>query len=404
MKYVIIGAGAAGISAAKTIRENSDGEIVIISCDDAVYSRCMLHKFIGGQRDVAELSFIPENFFEQNKITWHSGVTVTSIDTFSKQVHFDGATESYERLLIATGAQSVLPSIEGLQNAKNVFGLRHLSDAKSIRESASVSENIIIIGAGLVGLDAAYGLVELGKKPTIIEMATSILPQNMDARAAETYKVKFEETGCNFLLESKVTVVQTDSSGMVSHVRLVSGQELPCDMLIVAVGVQPSIDFLQDSDIACGRGVTVNKYLATNQEGVYAAGDVTGISENWPDAKRQGEVAALNMCGIPTSYNDAQVQKNTINFFNIPTLSVGQLVPCEGDVEESREAEVCYQKVITRDNVPVGVILQGDISRNGFWQHMIKNKLSIAQIQKSIWKVSFADSYGLDENGEYIWV
>jgi len=407
VKHVIIGASAAGISAAKAIRENSNHEIVIISADEAVYSRCMLHKYIGGSRNVAELSFIPDNFFAENKITWHGNYTVTGIDTAAKRVLLEGWHEDYDKLLIATGAESALPPIDGiggLQDAKNVHGLRHLSDAKAIREKAETAKNIVIIGAGLVGLDAAYGLIEIDKKPTIVEMAANVLPQNMDAKAAEIYQEKFAEAGCNFLLESKVASVQTDTNGAVCQVTLGCGKTIPCDLLIVAVGVRPALDFVKDSGITFTRGIIVDNFFATNIADVYAAGDVTGISESWPDAMRHGEVAGLNMCGIATPYTDALVQKNTVNFFNVPTLSVGQTKVAAGDVEKVRESQSCYQKVILRDNVPVGVILQGDISRSGFWQHIIKNRLSVADIQKPVWKVSFADAYGVDVDGEYMWV
>jgi len=402
MKHVIIGAGAAGISAAKTIRENANDDIVIISTDDAVYSRCMLHKYIGGGRSVAELSFIPDNFFAEHNITWHGGVTVTGIDTSNKRVLFGDSHETYDRLLIATGADSVLPPIEGLLGAKNVFGLRHLSDAKAIRQNAANANNIVIIGAGLIGLDVAYGLVEMGKKPTIVEMAPTVLSQNMDAHGAKIYQTRFTGAGCKFLLERKVIGVQTDATGSVSAIKLDNGQQLTCDLLVVAVGVRPAIGFLQNSNIDAVRGIIVNDYFATNIADIYAAGDATGISESWPDAIRHGEVAALNMCGIETPYDEALVQKNTVNFFSVATLCVGQFKPDPGDIEDIRVDSSGYQKAIIRDGVPVGVILQGDISRSGFWQHMIKNKISVAG--KSIWKVSFADSYGLDENGEYTWV
>jgi len=404
MKHVIIGAGAAGISAARTIRQNGSDEIVIISTDDAVISRCMLHKYISGSRNVAELSFIPYNFFEQNNISWRRGTVVTSIDTAAKRVNFDGGNESYDRLLIATGAESVLPPIDGLKGTKSVYGLRHLSDAKAIRDFAKLATNIVIIGAGLVGLDAAYGLVEMGRKPTVVEMAATVLPQNMDKHAASTYETKFTEAGCKFMLNSWVESVQVNSSGAVSGITLDGGKQMPCDLLIVAVGVRPAIEFAKNSGIECGRGITVDDYFASSAPDVYAAGDATGLSESWPDAKRQGELAALNMCGIQTPYNDALVQKNTVNFFGVPTLSVGRPLPIDGDNEESRCDYSAYQKIILRDGVPVGVILQGDISRSGIWHHMIKTKRDISKIPKSIWKISFADAYGLDEDGEYTWI
>ncbi|MCL2421427.1 MAG: FAD-dependent oxidoreductase [Defluviitaleaceae bacterium] len=393
MKHVIIGAGAAGISAAQTIRKHRlDDEILMISTDDAVYSRCMLHKFIGGSRNVSALSFVPPTFFEDNKISWQGGTTVTKIDTANKCVITNHGTEAYDQLLIATGAKSFFPPIDGLDAASCVYGLRNLSDAKAIREQASQATNIVIIGAGLVGLDAAYGLVEMGKKPTVVDTAQSVLSANLDQRAAASYQTKFEAAGCTFRLGSKVTAVQRNPAGEVSAVILDSEASLPCDLLIVAAGVRPENGLLPN--------VAANEYLAAGKD-VYIAGDASSLSESWPSAVEQGEVAALNMCGIPTTYDEILAQKNTVNFFGITSLSVGQLNPQPGDTCEVREAQNCYHKVIIREDIPIGVILQGDISRSGFWQHLIKNKIRIDA--KSIWKISFADSYSLKENGEYEW-
>lgn len=404
MKHVIIGSGAAGITAAKVLREqNKDAEIVILSADEAVYSRCMLHHFISGERQIAELSFIPDGFFEQHNIRFCPNVTATGVDTANQSVLFDGGSEAYDRLLIATGSESFFPPIDGLTGTKQVYGLRDLSDAQAVREQGKQAQHIVIIGAGLVGLDAAYGLVKMGKAPTVVDFADTILSANLDEHAAATYQAKFEEAGCGFRLGRKVNSVASDKAGNVSGVTLDNGDTLPCDLLIVAAGVRPIIGFLQDSGIACGRGVMVNDHLATNVPGVYAAGDATGLSESWPSAILQGEVAAMNMLGIPTTQEDTFTLKNTVHFFGIPSLSVGRFIAGPGDVEDCREDRNRYQKVITQDGVPVGVILQGDISRSGFWQYLIKNEIDVTDIPKSIWNVSFADSYGLDDNGEYHW-
>ena len=405
MKHVIIGAGAAGISAAKTIRkQKNQDEIVMISTDDMVHSRCMLHKLIGGHRMLEQMSFIPENFFEDNRITWRGNTTVTAVDTAARQVAFNGGHESYDRLLIAAGAKCVLPPVEGLREASGVYGLRHLSDALAIREKAGTAKNIVVVGAGLVGLDAAYGLLEMEKKPVVVELAGSILSANLDAHAAAAYQAKFEEAGCGFRLGKKVKSVLRNSSGIVSALVLDDGEQLACDLLIVAAGVKPAVDFLASSGITCGPGVTVDKYLRTGAEGVYAAGDATGLTQSWPCAAKQGETAALNMCGVPTEYDEILVLKNTVNFFGIASLSAGQFVQKPGDETKCREDRNRYQKVVLRDGIPVGVILQGDISRGGFWQHLIAHKINIASIPKPVWKVSFADSYGIDEKGEYKWV
>ena len=307
MKHVIIGAGAAGISAAKTIRMfQPKDEIVIISEDESVYSRCMLHNYISGERDEKGISFIDDSFFSENNIRWISGKTVSSIDSVNKLVKFNNETESYDKLLIASGSESTTLPLFQSQNAKNVLTLRHLHDAKAIKKLAKEAKNIVIIGAGLVGLDAAYALLDMGKKPIVVDMADSILNLNLDSYAAGVYQQKFEAAGCTFQLGCKIDHADSDAAGNINFLTLDSGKKLACDLVIVAIGSKPAVNFLTTS-------LTVNDYLSTNINDVYAAGDVTGLSAIWPNAVKQGEVAAKNMCGIPTIYDDKFALKNTIN-------------------------------------------------------------------------------------------
>lgn len=405
MKHVIIGASAAGIVAARTIRDlKAEDEIVIISADESVYSRCMLHKFISGERNEAELSFVEKDFFSANNIRWISGAAVRQVDTKNKRVIWDTGEESYHNLLIATGSESISIPIEGLANAANVSSLYNLSDAKVIREKTSAANNVVIIGAGLIGIDAAYALVETGKKASIVDMAQSILSSNLDVRAAAVYEAKFVDAGCSFHLGVKVSSVICDEMNNITSVVLDNGEKLPCDYLIVAAGVRPAVGLLANSGVNVDRGVIVDEYMSTNEEGVFAAGDATSLSNTWSDAMKQGEVAAYNMCGIKFAYKDIPLHKNTLNFFGIQTLSAGRIIQSDGDEVYCREDAKRYEKIILREGVPVGVIRQGDISHSGFWQYMIKNKINIANIPKPIWKISFADSFALKANGEYEWI
>lgn len=405
MKHVIIGASAAGLSAAKTIRSfRSNDEIIVISTDESIYSRVMLHKYIAGERDEKSLSFVPEDFFTANSIRWLPGVTVTGVDAVKKTVRFEGGSESFDRLLIATGAESIVPPVPNLAGAKNVLTLRSLPDAKAIRAALPGARNIVIVGGGLVGLEAAYALLQRGKKPVVVDVAQTILSVNLDAHAANVYQEKFEEAGCTFLLGRKVSEARRGASGLVESLVLDDGARLPCDMVIVAAGVMPAIAFLKESGIRCGRNVAVDKHLATNVDGVYAAGDVAGLSGIWPNAVKQGETAAKNMCGVPAVYSDTFALKNTVNFFGVPSVSVGVLKPDPGDSVEIREDRNRYERVILRGGVAVGALLQGNIANAGFWQHLIKNRIDISGIPKPVWSLSYADFYGTEENGEYKWV
>ena len=154
MIHVIIGVSAAGITAAKTIREkDADSTIVMISTDEHIHSRCMLHRYLSHERNEDTLSFVEPDFFENYNINWIKGAPVRTIDTEKQLVLLEnGSSQPYDRLLIATGANSFIPPVGQFREANNVFGLRNLSDAQAIRPLADKAEKILIVGSGLVGM------------------------------------------------------------------------------------------------------------------------------------------------------------------------------------------------------------------------------------------------------------
>ena len=371
MKYVIIGAGVAGVEAAKVIRaQDGDGEIVMVSADTQVHSRCMLHKFISGERDEKGLDFTEEDFFAKYRIDWKD---------------------------------SFIPPVGQLREASNVYGLRNLSDAQAIVAEAKEAKKVLVIGSGLVGLDAAYGLLELGKEITVVEMAEQILPVQLDANGAKAYQERFEQAGVRFVLGRKASQALCREDGRIHEVTLDNGESIPCDMVIVAAGVRPALAFLNGSGIDCGRGVTVDASMKTSAEDVYAAGDITGLSGIWPNAADQGRIAGRSMCGIKDEYTDTYAMKNTINFFGLVTLCVGKIRPEEGDVIHIREDRNQYKRAIVKDGKVEGILLQGDIAHAGIWQYLIKNRIDISGIRKDIFQLSYGDFYQVGERGKYEW-
>ena len=268
---------------------------------------------------------------------------------------------------------------------------------------AKNAENIVIIGSGLVGLDAAYGLMETGKKVSIVEMAEQILPIQLDKTGAFEYQKRFEKAGASFYLGRKAADTLMNDEGNISCIVLDNGEEIPCDLVIVAAGVRSAVAGMDGEGIVIDRGIKVDDYLETGAKDVYAAGDVAGLSGIWPNAQKQGETAALNMCGKKTAYTDRYAIKNTINFFGLVSMCIGVIVPEETDTVVAREDSKEYKRVIIRDGKVVGVLLQGNISHGGIWQYLIKNQISVENIQKNILDLNFGDFYGIKENGEYQW-
>ena len=405
-RFVIIGAGAAGITAAQTLRSFCpDGIISLISTDEHVHSRCMLHKYLGHERDVQGINFVGADFFEKNDIYHISGQTVTRIDPQAKAVYYgDGYNAPYDKLLIATGSSFFIPPIPHFREAPNVFGFRDLSDALKIDAAFAKGKRVFIVGSGLVGLDAASALCERGAEITIAEMAPRVMPLQTDDYAANVYQKVFEDHGCKFLLGIGATDAVVDENGNITEVILSTGEHVPCDFIIMAAGVRPRIQIALDSGIAAERAIQVDDHLRTSVPDVYAAGDCTGLSGVWPDAMAQGKAAAENMAGIDTVYEKPYPFKNTSNFFGVTMLSVGRLDLTEGaDILIHKTASE-YKKAVIKDGKLTGYLSLGDISNSGLYLHLIKNGIDLNGKLDKLFRLTFADFYGINEkNGEYVY-
>lgn len=404
MRHVIIGSSAAGIAAAAEIRKHQkDAVIVMISKDEHVHSRCMLHKYISHERDVKGLDFTEEKFFKNQKVDYILNEVISVLEDEKCVLLRSGEQIPYDKLLIASGAGSFIPPIGDLRTAENVFGMRSLSDAQAIDKMADYAQNVLVIGAGLAGMDAAYAMLERGKKVTVLEMSHRILPVQLDAHSAEVYQRKFESKGTIFYLGRRLEKTISGAGGKICRVVLDTGENIDCDMIIVAAGVRPTIDFLDKSKVEAGRGILVDACLQTNIRDIYAAGDVTGLSGIWPNAVKQGTVAARNMCGIAEKYTDAFNEKNMMNFFGIVTLYLGQICTRKDEVVLTEEDRNVYRRVSIREGKVTGVLLQGDISNAGVWQYLIKNEIDISHIKKNIFQISYADFFSVKADGEYRW-
>lgn len=403
MKHVIIGVGAAGITAAKTLREKDPNcSITMISTDTHVHSRCMLHRYLSHERNEDTLSFVEPDFFETNRITWIKGAPVHTIDVEQKLVRLEnGTSQPFDQLLIATGANSFIPPVGQFREANNVFGLRNLSDAQAIRPLADQADKILIVGSGLVGMDAAYAFLEQGKDVTVVEMADRILPIQLNETAGQAYKDLFEAHGCRFLLGKKTSETHMNDQGAIDFVSLDDGTRIDCDLVIVAAGVRPALECAQDTPIDIDRFIKVSDTMETSCPNIYAAGDVAGLSGIWPNAMKQGQTAALNMCGIHTVYEDRYAMKNTMNFYGLVTLSLGRGIAEEGDLVLEEEDAHNYRRAILRNGKLDSILLQGKIDYSGIYQYLIKNQIDLSGREADIFHLSFADFYGVKDNGGY---
>ncbi|MEZ7102687.1 NAD(P)/FAD-dependent oxidoreductase [Clostridioides difficile] len=404
MNYVVLGASAAGINAVKTLRElDKDSNIVVISKDENVYSRCMLHHVISEHRTLKQINFVDEDFMEQNNVKWIAGKTVKGIDINKKVVQTEDITVNYDKLLIATGASSAIPPIKNLRDGNFVYSVRNIDDIYKIKEKAQNSKNVVIIGAGLVGIDALVGLFKYEQlNISVAFMEKYILDRQLDEYTASVYENKFKEKGVKFYPSASIQEIVLDNSKNVTGVAFSNGEVLDADMVIVATGVKPNADFLDGTGIEYDRGITIDDMCQTTQKDIYAAGDVVGKNSIWPLAVKQGIVAAYNMVGKDKKIEDEFAFKNSMNFMDIPTISIGMNTPVDDSYKVlTRHGINDYKKFVFKDNVIYGAVIQGDISYVGVLTYLIKNKVEIYDLENRIFDVCYADFFNIKENGEF---
>ena len=405
MRYIVVGASAAGISGAKTLRElDKDAEIILVSKDENVYSRCILHHYISGHRDIEALDFTDRDFFEKYNIEWKKGLEVKSIDDREHVIGLsNGESLKYDKILLATGASAFIPPVENLREAKNVVGLRNLEDAIKIKEEAEKVKNVVVLGAGVVGIDAIAGLAFKDLNVTLVEMGDRVLPIQLDKYASSKYEKRFEDAGVKLKLGVRAEKVLIDENKNPKALLINTGEEIPCELIIVATGVRSNVAFLKDSSIETDRfGLIINEKGETNARDVYGAGDITGRNPIWPTAVKEGIIAANNMVGNEIFMEDFFGSKNTMNFLGLTTMSLGVVnAPDDSYTEEIDISGENYKKIIHKDGKIYGAIIQGDLSYAGVLTQLIKEKIHVSKVKKPLFEIDYADFFNIKENLEY---
>ena len=405
MKYVVIGASAAGINGIRELRKlDKESEIVLISKDKDIYSRCILHHYLGGERTLPELNFAEHDFESLYNVQWIKGLACTGVKTAEKKVVLEEGSEvSYDKLLIATGSHTFIPPIKNLPGAKNVVGFRNIEDIEVLKTAAETRKNFVVIGGGLIGLDCTSGLLDLGMNVTLVEMAGWLLCKQLDEHAAKAYQDAFAAKGVKQYYGVGITEAVLGDNGEITALILADGTQLPCDYVVVTAGVRSNVEFLEGSGIETSRfGLVYDETGKTSDENVYGAGDVSGLSPIWPAAVKEGIIAASNMAGVSRKMTDFFASKSTMNFLGIPSMSLGNVNPEDDSYSvEIRETKDSYKKIVHKNGKITGAILQGDLAYGGILQQLIANKIDVTKVKKPIFDVDYSDFFNIKENFEY---
>ena len=385
MKYVIIGNATAAIGTVEGIRSvDQEGEIVLISSEPHfTYGRPLISYLLLGKTTEDKMHYRPDNFYEANRVTTMLGRTVTRIDKNAKKVVLEnGETVSYDKVAICTGSRPFVPPMEGLDSVEDQTSFMTLDDAHRLAGllGDQKDKDVLIIGAGLIGLKCAEGILHRSKSLTIIDMAPRILPNVLDEYGSSFLQSYLEGLGMKFYLSDSVAKFSTPH-----HAVCKSGLELDFDVLVVAVGVRPNTQLAEEIGCEVNRGILVNTHSETSVKDVYAAGDCTvshdiaadtdRILAILPNAYLQGEAAGVNMAGGDKVF-DSAFPMNASGFLGLHMITAGSY---DGEEYVTKTAD-SYKKLVVRDNRLVGFILIGDVDRGGIYTSLIRDQIPLDTI------------------------
>jgi NAD(P)H-nitrite reductase large subunit len=401
-RYLIIGNSAGGIGAAEAIRQvDKEGVLTIVSEEPyPAYSRPLISKYLAKERTLEGMLFRRSDFYDQSNILFLSGKQVTRLELDSQSASLEDDEQiTWETLLLAVGGRPIFPEMKG-GDKTGVFAFTSLDDAKAIDRFLDNRKKAVVIGGGLIGISATEALVKRGLDVAVVEMKESILNTILDRQASSMAEEVLKQAGVRIVTGR--TVAEVNGRESVAGVTLDNGEALPCDLVLVAIGVLPRCELALDSKLAMDRGIVVDHHMATNHPDVYACGDAAQAydfvySENrlspiWPNAYIGGRTAGFNMAGIATEYAGGTAM-NSLNYFGVDITSAGlPTAPHEAGYEvTSKQDGSTYQKIILKDNIIVGMIFVGSIEKSGIIFGLMRDRINVESFRQSL----FADDFGL---------
>ena len=385
MKYVIIGNSAAGIGAVEGIRQiDKTGEITVITNEaHHTYSRPLISYFLFGKVTKENMRYRGDKFYADNNCTLLTNSTVTEIKSAEKHVLLsNGEIISYDKLLVATGSGAFVPPFEGLDTVKDKFTFMSFDDAEKLNTVLNKKKRVLIIGAGLIGLKCAEGILNRVSNVTVIDLASRILSSILDDNSAELVQEHLESRGVNFMLSQGVKSFKKNIAV------LENGEEIGFDILVLAVGVRPNTSLLNGiSEI--DKGIVIDTKSETSSADIYAAGDCTQtldvssgrskIMALLPNAYMQGECAGINMAGGDKSFDKA-IPMNAVGFFGLHIITAGNY---SGDMY-TQNGDGSYKCLFYSNNKLNGYILVGNVERAGIYTNLIREGTPLDSVDFAI--------------------
>jgi len=386
--FVIIGDGIAGSSAAETLREEApDAGITVITDEgEALYNRILIKEFAKGKLPEAPISIHEEGWYEERDIDLELNTLVTDIRTDEHEVEtHEGDVLEYDKLLLAVGGTPQQLPVEG-SDADGVHHFWTFQDARRIRESAEAADDAVIVGAGLLGIDLAAICGAQDIEGKYLMRGNSWWRYALDEEGAEIMHEAMRERGVEPVFESGVDRFETDDDGHVTAAVDPNGERFEADFAGVAIGLNLNTELVEDTPIETDDGIVVDEFMRTNDDDVFAAGDITRFHDlilgeqaqngAWGSAKEQGTIAAKNMLEYE-SEEFRWVSSYSITHFDFPFLSFGH--PTLGDDEVMRSfGDDEWRRLALKDGKIVGGVLIGNLAPQSAYKQLMREQVDVS--------------------------
>ncbi|MEG7357717.1 NADPH-nitrite reductase [Bacillus inaquosorum] len=388
-QLVLVGNGMAGVRAIEEILSVAKDEfqIIIFGAEPHPnYNRILLSKVLQGDTDIKDITLNDWDWYEENNIQLYTNETVIKVDPENKTVITDAdRIQPYDELILATGSVPFILPIPGADK-KGVTAFRDIKDTDTMLAASKQYKKAAVIGGGLLGLEAARGLLNLGMEVSVIHLAPFLMERQLDAAAGRLLQNELEKQGMTFLLEKQTEEIIGD--GRVEGLRFTDGTSIEADLVVMAVGIRPNTALGAESGIPVNRGIIVNDYMETEIPHIYAVGECAehrGIAYGLvAPLYEQAKVLAKHMCDIETKPYEGSVLSTQLKVSGVEVFSAGDFDESEEKkaVKVFDEQDGIYKKIVLRGNQIVGAVLFGDSSEGNRLFSMIQKEADITETSK----------------------
>jgi nitrite reductase (NADH) large subunit len=390
LKLVVVGNGMAGTRALEELLA-LNAELYDITVFGAEphpnYNRIMLSPVLTGEQTLRDIVLNDEQWYADRGIRLLLGRAVTRIDRARRQVHAaDGTVAPYDRLLLATGSTPVVLPVPG-KDLQGVLTFRDIQDVNRMIEAAATHRRAVVIGGGLLGLEAANGLATRGMDVSVVHLGATLLDRQLDTQAADLLRGSLEARGLKFLMARQTAEIMGDDAGRVRALRFADGQEIVTDLVIMAVGIRPHTALAERAGLYVNRGIVVSDTMQTYDPLIYAVGECVshrGIAYGLvAPLFEQARVAANHLALRGTGRYAGSVTSTKLKVTGIDVFSAGDFVGGAGTqaITLSDMAEGVYKKLVVKDDKLVGACLYGDTADGGWYFRLIREGTPLAGLR-----------------------